>query len=137
MARHSAFETMTNNPEDPAEPLTVLFDGECGLCRRLAEYGRSRSEGALIFIAWQDFAQRPEAQARFGAEACEAPPAHLRVLRGDEIQEDQDAWAAILAAYPPFESLSWIAERLGLLGTVSRVTYYGGQWLRGHCGECP
>lgn len=120
-----------------AEPLTVLYDASCGLCRRLAEYGRTRSENTLHFIAWQDFAEAPQAAQWFSESELQAPPRHLRVLREESLLEDAAAWEAILAAYPPFETFSWMAERLGLLGTVSKVTYYGGTWLRGRCGTCP
>ena len=123
--------------ESTPEPLTVLYDTSCGLCRRLAEYGRIRSEGVLLFIPWQEFVQQTEAEALFSEGERAAPPRHLRTLQGNKIQEDAAAWAAILAAYPPFQSLSWIAERLGLMGSVSQVTYYGAQWLRERCNTCP
>lgn len=119
------------------EPLTVLYDDSCGLCRRLAEYGRARSEETLRFVPWQDFAEGPEAAQWFSESALQAPPRHLRVLQEGTLLEDAAAWEAILAAYPPFESLGWMAERLGLMGAVSKVTYYGGTWLRGRCGNCP
>jgi predicted DCC family thiol-disulfide oxidoreductase YuxK len=118
-------------------PMTVLYDSSCGLCRRLAEYGKARSEGVLHFVSWQEFALEPIASSLFNAEELESPPRHLRTLHNGETLEDADAWAAILNAYPPFESLSWVAERLGFMGTFSRVTYYGGQWLRGRCKDCP
>ena len=118
-------------------PLTVLYDDGCGLCRRLAEYGHVRAHGALLFRSWQDYVTESEAVERFSEEERAGPPRHLRVLDGELVLEDADAWQAILAAYPPFGSLSWIADRLGFMGTVSRVTYYGGQWLRKRCGSCP
>ena len=119
------------------EPLTVLYDASCALCRRLAEYGRTRSEGVLLFVPWQEFVQQAEAKTLFSEDERAAPPRHLRTLQGAELLEDAAAWAAILAAYPPFQSFSWIAERLGLMGSVSRATYYGTQWLRGRCDTCP
>ncbi len=123
--------------DTPEEPLTVLFDASCGLCARLAEYGGKRADGQLQFVPWQEYAQSDAARAAFTVEELEGPPRHLRTVHQGEILEDADAWAAILAAYPPFESLSWIAERLGFMGAVSKATYYGGQWLRGQCGDCP
>ena len=122
---------------DSAEPLLVLYDQDCGLCRRLAEYGHARSGDALHFDPWQDFVTTPAAEALFPSEEREGPPRHLRALRGNTVLQDQEAWEAILAAYPPFESLTWIAKRLGLLGAVSRVTYYGGTWARSACKSCP
>lgn len=118
-------------------PLRVLFDDHCGLCRRLADYGRTRSEGRLEFIAWSEFAETAEAEAYFTVEERGAPPAHLRTIHEDAVREDQAAWAAILAAYPPFEKFGWIVERLGLLGAVAGATYHGAQWLRSRCGACP
>ena len=121
---------------DGTQPLTVIHDASCGLCVRLAEYGSLRSGGALEFIPWQEFAKSPEAGAHFTEEERTAAPRQLRVLSQGDILDDAEAWEAILVAYPPFESLTWIAERLGFMGAVSRVTMYGGQWLRGHCGAC-
>ena len=118
-------------------PLRVLYDDHCGLCRRLAEYGRSRSEGRLEFIAWAEFSATEEANQFFTAEERNAPPARLRTLHDGEVREDQAAWSAILAAYPPFEKFGWIVERLGLMGAVSQATYHGAQWLRNRCGGCP
>jgi predicted DCC family thiol-disulfide oxidoreductase YuxK len=118
-------------------PLRVLYDEECGLCRRLAEYGRTRSEGRLDFVSWQQFAVTDEAGQYFSDAERAAPPAHLRTLREGEIHEDDAAWALILAAYPPFERFAWMVERLGMMGPVSRATYHGAQWLRQRCGPCP
>ncbi len=119
------------------EPLMVLYDASCGLCRRLADYGRTRSEDRLHFVPWQDYVKEAEAIEQFSETELQAPPSSLRVLQEGAILEDAVAWEAILTAYPPFDSLSWIAERLGLMGAVSKVTYYGGTWLRGRCGTCP
>jgi len=119
------------------EPLRVLYDDECGLCRRLAEYGRLRSEGHLAFIAWQEFAETDEAGLYFDETERNGPARHLRTLRDGVVLSDQDAWAAILAAYPPFEKFGWMVERLGLMGSVSHATYHGAQWLRGRCSTCP
>jgi predicted DCC family thiol-disulfide oxidoreductase YuxK len=118
-------------------PLRVLYDDQCGLCRRLAEYGRTRSEDRLDFIPWSDFAQTQESAQYFTQEERSAPPARLRTLHDGGVREDQEAWAAILATYPPFEKFSWIVERLGLMGAVSQATYHGAQWLRNRCGGCP
>lgn len=125
-----------NVAEEPA-PLRVLYDDTCGLCRRLAEYGRNRSEGHLEFIAWQEFAATAEAALYFDSATRSGPAARLRTLRDGEIAEDQDAWGAILAAYPPFEKFAWIVERLGFMGPVSRAAYHGAQWIRGRCSTCP
>ena len=124
---------------DPAAmaPLRVLYDDECGLCRRLAEYGRTRSEGHLEFTAWHEFAATDEAARHFDAAALSGPAAHLRAIRDGAVFEDQDAWAAILAAYPPFEKFAWIVARIGLMGPVSRATYHAAQWARGRCATCP
>ena len=120
-----------------APPLTVLYDDACGLCRRLAEYGRTRSEGRLRFVAWHVFAKTEEAAVHFDELERAAPPSRLRALADGRVVEDAAAWAAILAAYPPFQQFAWIAQRLGLLGAVSQATYYGAQWLRRGCGSCP
>jgi len=123
--------------EAPAgSPLRVLFDDNCGLCRRLAEYGRTRSEGVLEFIPWTAFAETDEAASLFTETERIAPPARLRALGGEGVLEDEAAWAAILAAYPPFEKFAWIVERLGLLGAVSTATFHGATWLRHRCGGC-
>lgn len=121
----------------PGTPLQVLYDDDCGLCRRLAEYGRTRSEGHLEFIPWREFASTEEAAAWFSEEERSAPPARLRTIHGADLREDREAWEAILLAYPPFEKFGWIVERLGLMGAVSQATYHGAQWLRRHCGACP
>ncbi len=118
-------------------PLRVLFDDNCGLCRRLAEYGRTRSEGRLEFIPWTVYAASDEAADYFSEEERQAPPARLRTFHEGELREDQEAWAAILATYPPFEKFGWIVERLGLMGAVAQATYHGAQWLRNRCGGCP
>lgn len=118
-------------------PLRVLYDDNCGLCRRLAEYGRTRSEGHLEFIPWTHFAATDEAAAYFSEAERQAPPARLRTLGSEGMLEDQAAWSAILAAYPPFETFGWIVERLGLMGAVAQATYHGAQWLRNRCGSCP
>ncbi|MCF6284573.1 MAG: DUF393 domain-containing protein [Candidatus Hydrogenedentes bacterium] len=123
--------------EGAPEPLTVLYDTSCGLCRRLAEYGRVRSNGALLFVPWQEFSQQGAARSLFSEEERATAPRCLRTLREGEVLENAEAWAAILTAYPPFQSLTWIAERLGLMGSVSRATFHGSQWLRGHCNDCP
>lgn len=119
------------------EPLRVFYDDACGLCRRLAEYGRSRSDGRLAFVPWQEFAATEEAARRFSDAERSAPPARLRTFSEGRLLEDHEAWSAVLSAYPPFEKFAWIAERLGFLGAVTRVTYYGAQWLHGRCAECP
>ncbi len=120
-----------------AAPLRVLYDDNCGLCRRLAEYGRTRSEGRLEFIPWTEYAATEEAALHFSEEERHGPPARLRTFHEGELREDQAAWLAILAAYPPFEKFGWIVERLGLMGAVAQVTYHGAQWLRNRCGGCP
>lgn len=118
-------------------PLRVLYDDRCGLCRRLAEYGRSRSEGRLAFVPWQEFSQTEEAAGYFSAAELSGPAVRLRTLQDTVVLSDQDAWAAILAAYPPFEKFAWIVERLGFMGPVSRATFHGAQWVRGRCSSCP
>lgn len=118
-------------------PLRVLYDDHCGLCRRLAEYGRTRAEGQLEFVPWSNYAATAEATQFFSDEIRSAPPARLRTVQNGEIREDQDAWALILATYPPFEKFGWIVERLGLMGAVAQATYHGAQWLRNRCGGCP
>ena len=120
-----------------AAPLRVLYDDNCGLCRRLAEYGRTRSEGRLDFIPWTEYAATEEAALLYSDEERHGPPARLRTFHEGELREDQEAWAAILATYPPFEKFGWIVERLGLMGAVAQVTYHGAQWLRNRCGGCP
>lgn len=125
------------NPEAADAPLRVLYDGDCGLCRRLAEYGRTRSEDRLEFIPWAAYAATEEAARHFSEEELKAPPARLRTLHEGQLREDREAWAAILAAYPPFETFGWIVERLGLMGAVAQATYHGARWLRNRCGACP
>lgn len=123
--------------EGSTAPLTVLYDDTCGLCRRLAEYGRTRAEGHLLFLAWSDFAMTDEAARHFSAAERAAPPSRLRTVRAGLILEDGDAWAEILRVYPPFATFTWIVERIGVLGAVSRATYHGAHWLRGQCPACP
>lgn len=123
--------------DNDGEPLTVLYDESCGLCRRLAEYGRVRATGTLEFVSWQEFVTRPEASAYFTETERAAEPDQLRVIDGGAVRDGSAAWEAILAAYPPFESLTWIASRLGLLGALSRATYHGGHWARRRCATCP
>lgn len=118
-------------------PLTVLYDDACGLCRRLAEYGQTRSEGYLVFVAWSDYVNTDDAGRYFSDAERAAPPTHLRTIGDGNLREDGEAWAEILRVYPPFEKFAWIVERLGLLGAVSRATYHGAHWLRGQCPACP
>lgn len=118
-------------------PLIVLYDATCPLCRRLADYGRVRAGDTLEFVSWQEFVTLPAAEAILSETERRGDPDQLRVVDGERVLAEKHAWEAILAVYPPFESLSWIATRIGILGAVSSATYYGGHWARKVCGGCP
>lgn len=118
------------------EPLRVIYDGHCPLCRRLAEYGRARGGEEMQFEAWEDFVGTEEARGLLEQERLEGRPERLCVLRNGVISFGVEAWREVLEVYPPFEKLRWIAVRLGLIRPVARVVDLGGRLLHGRCKEC-
>ncbi len=118
------------------EPLLVLFDNDCALCRRMAAHAMGHAPRYFQFVAWQEYAKMAAAQTRFSREVLEAPPSKLRVLRGDTVLEDAAAWEVILEHYPAFSTLSWMAKKMGLTQTTAHAFHRTSRVLRRLCWRC-
>lgn len=110
----------------PLTRLTVLYDGECGLCGRLKE--RLQDEPVWIeleFLALQD-ASVPE---RFpGVEAYE-PTRHLVIVSNTgQVYCAENAWIMILHATKAFRGLALQLSEPGLKNLAKEAC----QWVSGN-----
>ncbi len=110
----------------------VLFDGDCPLCRSLAELAGQRTDGALKFAPWQ------EARLTLGlaAEAQAQPADKLRVLTGGALLEGEGAWAFLLERYEGLSALGWLAGRLGLSRPTAKLLGGSADLLKRLCRRC-
>jgi predicted DCC family thiol-disulfide oxidoreductase YuxK len=109
-----------NPPACPPQPLTVLYDGSCPLCRReIAVYRGLQPLQAAAPVCFADVSDaavpvppgttRPQLLARF----------HVR--RGDgELLSGAAAFLALWAALPGWRWLAWLGRVPGAAWTMER-----------------
>jgi len=102
---------------DPAGP-TVIYDGECGLCRDAVELLRRWDrEQVLRFVPFQDEA----AVARFGIALPALAAAMHLVLPGGRVLAGADAAPELLRLLPGKGWLAWAFKLPGAMPLARRV----------------
>ena len=110
---------------EPRETLTVLYDGECPLCRREIAHVKGlaerRSESALCFI---DIASRSDEDPSFSADRTRLL-ARFHVQRSDGSR--LDGAAAFVAMWERLPGWRWLARLARLPGMLMllEVAYRG------------
>lgn len=103
--------------EDAPEPLTVLYDGACPLCRREIAHvkglAQRRSDSGLCFL---DISQQAEGSSAF-AEEREALLARFHVQRADGSR--LDGAAAFVAMWNRLPGWRWLARLARLPGMLA------------------
>lgn len=113
-----------------SETLTVLYDGECPLCRREIAYVKGlaerRSESALCFI---DIASPTDQDARLAADRAKLL-ARFHVQRSDGSR--LDGAAAFVAMWERLPGWRWLARLARLPGMLAllELAYRGFLQLR-------
>lgn len=115
--------------------ITVLYDAECPLCLRLAQYTQRHTGPNVSCQSWQEFRRLPIANDQYGISA-DTPVSDLRLLVDGTLTEGDDAWQVLLALHPTLSSLSWLARKLGLEQQTARSLNRTGHLLRSLCPSC-
>ncbi len=116
--------------------LKILYDADCSLCNRLAQYVYRHAPDACSIEAWQDFQQSFQAKQVLPAELLERPANQLRVIYENTLYEGEDAWQYILKYYPSLQTVSWLAQRLGLESQTAHLFEKSSQFVRKFCWKC-
>lgn len=95
-------------PPGAREPLTVFYDGSCGLCQATVAWALARDhDRALAPLPYQS----PEAQVRLGPERARKAAEELHVWsEADGVRVGADAIAAMLKRLPGWR---WAGALLG------------------------
>ncbi|HKY32575.1 MAG TPA: DUF393 domain-containing protein [Candidatus Polarisedimenticolia bacterium] len=98
---------------------TLLYDGDCGLCRRwVARLERRDARGLLETIPFQD----PGVSSRFPALSREAleREVHL-VLPGGRVERGAAALPHVLRRLPRWRRVAWVVELPGISALAGAV----------------
>jgi len=112
---------------------TVLFDGECTLCRHLAAYAGKRVGSSMSFISWQKYYQ---AQPMSEEQLIKNKAIVLRVFTGGQTLDGADAWSHLLTTFPDLASVNWLAQRLNIQKQTSAALEKVGCVARRLCLRC-
>lgn len=105
----------------------ILYDDHCRLCRKLASLMAFHIPKGWHLQSWQSYALTKNLSPKSDK---------LRVLVGDDLLEDQEAWEFIVMNIPQLKKHLKLASRLGLYQiSISAVTR-SGRLLRYFCGRC-
>ncbi|MEX0654080.1 MAG: DUF393 domain-containing protein [Phycisphaeraceae bacterium] len=114
--------------------LTVLYDGDCGLCLRARDWLRGQPK----FLAMEFVAQNSDAaRARYPQLVTAEPPEELIVVSDDgSVYREGNAWIMCLYALRDYRALALRLGRPGMRGLarrafaiVSRHRHRLGRWL--------
>ena len=111
---------------------TVLFDGECTLCRNLAAYAERRAGTSMHFISWQTHYANEHAEDSLFKN--EAPV--LRIFTNNQTLDGAAAWSHLLTTFPDLAAFNWLAESLNLKTQAGLVLHKAGNAARRLCLRC-
>jgi predicted DCC family thiol-disulfide oxidoreductase YuxK len=112
------------NPADP----TLIYDGECGVCRNAVELLRRWDREQLLrFLPFQDGV----AVARFGIELPALAAAMHLILRDGRVYAGADAIPELLRLFPEKRWLVPLFRIPGVLPVARRI--YAWIAVRRHC----
>ncbi|SCA62758.1 hypothetical protein SCG7086_AD_00210 [Chlamydiales bacterium SCGC AG-110-P3] len=118
------------------QPITVLYDAECPLCTRLAQYAQHHTGSGIAYSTWQEFRTSAEAVDSFNITANTSAN-ELCIVAGDTMLQGSEAWLLLLKLHPSLHSFAWIASKLGLQGQAARSLNRVGHLLKKLCSTCP
>ena len=101
--------------------IVILFDANCSLCRSLATFMAARSPRS-----WQFKEQ----------DSTKAATTSLGATVDGISYTGPDAWQIIIEQHPQFSSLSWLANKLGLINETAKTAEKIGSGLRLFCKSC-
>lgn len=102
----------------PAERATVIYDGQCGMCRDAVELLRRWDrERALVYVPFQDQA----AVARFGIELPALAAALHLILPDGRVFAGADAAPELARLLPGKQWLAWLYRVPGVRPAARRV----------------
>lgn len=110
---------------------TVIFDGNCALCRNLAAYAERRAGATMRFISWQTYYNQESNDPLFKNEA----PV-LRIFTDGQSLDGADAWTHLITTFPDLSAFNWLAESLNLKAKVGSVLHKAGTVARRLCLRC-
>ncbi|EIC23840.1 thiol-disulfide oxidoreductase DCC family protein [Thiorhodovibrio frisius] len=100
-----------------SQPLRVLFDGGCPLCRReIAHYQKLTPRQP---VHWIDIHADPSACAALGITR-ESAMARFHVLEGSHIHTGAEAFLALWSALPGWHLLATLVRKLRLIPLMER-----------------
>jgi predicted DCC family thiol-disulfide oxidoreductase YuxK len=110
------------------QPPLLLYDGDCNLCRSLAQWIHRHSHQYWQTESWQAYAAR---------HSLDSSPHLLRIAVGNELLEGEQAWLYLLEQDPKLRQFHWAAARLGLARPTAKLAQRTGRWLKRLCRSCP
>lgn len=112
---------------------TVLFDGDCMLCRNLAAYAERRAGNSMRFISWQKYYGSDDQVA---ADLFKNEAVVLRVFTAAQTLDGADAWTHLLTTFPDLAAFNWLAESLNIKAQAGAVLNKAGNVARRLCLRC-
>jgi hypothetical protein len=121
---------MGNKIKNESEPVLVLFDRGCPLCRAIASLlANDLPEGWRL----ENFQDYQKLQPDYAWQLDE-----LHVLAGDKLLSGIEAWDLIIQKLPQMKAYSALASKIGLSSTQkARLLRFFGHGLRSLCPICP
>lgn len=106
------------------QPVVVYFDSACPLCRTLAAFMGARIDPKFMIFS----------------PSLDRHPSELVVefaLKGDKTWlSGEDAWVWILRHHPSLQELNWLAQKLGIMRSTTKVLIATTGLLRRFCLRC-
>lgn len=103
-----------------AQPATLYYDENCGLCRQLAHLiSRSAERNGLEVLPSQ-----------------ESAPDELVIATQSERYAGRDAWTWLVTHHSVFREWNWLATKLGLQDESTTLVMRGADMLRRFCSRC-
>jgi predicted DCC family thiol-disulfide oxidoreductase YuxK len=113
-------------------PMILYFDGDCSLCRNLAEFVR---RFAAPNIDPRPLSESPQLQ-REQLLGGVVEPRSIVLFDGQDYYKNHEAWRLLLASFPQLKGLNWLAEKLMVSGLMVSTVKILGNSARKLCRNC-
>ncbi len=130
MPTSDEIDSKTLNPH-----LTVVFDDKCSLCSLLAEYLKKKGSPSFEILKYTDFLISH--QQNLAAEPRPLKPENLGLIKEGRVYWGAEAWENIILSHPTLSSLSWLAQKIGVIKVTATMINSGSHIIRRLCFRCP